>query len=58
MRAARHADGQVLLVVAGAAAVRTSSGRGGRCRYRVVRVMPVLVTISVIVAPVSRRWVA
>lgn len=37
------------------AAVSRAAGRGGRCRYRLVRVIPVFSTISAMVSPSSRR---
>jgi hypothetical protein len=42
----------------GAATVSCSEGRGGKCRYRLVRAIPVLAVISVMVWPVSRRCAA
>ncbi|HEX9373715.1 MAG TPA: hypothetical protein VF897_22065, partial [Roseiflexaceae bacterium] len=38
--------------------VTAGAGRGGRCRYRLVRGIPVFVTISAIVSPWSRRCAA
>ena len=39
-------------------AVSAGAARGGRCRYRLERGMPVLATISAIVSPLSRRCAA
>jgi len=42
----------------GAPAVAGSGGRGGRCRYRLVQAIQLVVTISAMVCPVSRRCAA
>ncbi len=39
-------------------AVSVGVARGGRCRYRLERAIPVLETISAIVCPLSRRCAA
>jgi len=50
--------GVAIRCAGGAAGGDRTGGRGGRCRYRLVRGIPVEAMISAMVCPVSRSWPA